>query len=281
MNTARNYKLAVAYSVGDPAGSGAARFLVELTGAAPSRCPLALECYETRDGVRIGGYQADTIEFEFLDETPDPGADAVIVLSRHSSTSGRPSLTTHHTGNPTETRLSGKPYKLAYSAPPLSKALLTAYRDEAEKAGILGEYQVTLEATHHGPTDTMKPLVFIEIGSTPDRWRDERAQEAMARAVARVLDTGLPECRAAAGFGEPHYPIKFTRLHLEDEYCMGHIIPKYALPHAPKTVVEQAILHTWPSPPRTALVQKKGAKSEVRKKIIEWLNELGVEVIVI
>ncbi|MCE4620389.1 MAG: D-aminoacyl-tRNA deacylase [Desulfurococcales archaeon] len=271
-------KLAIAYSLRDPAGAGTAARIIDYMGADTSECPKANRCHVTPSGVMIGGFTEDTINFEFLDETPDPSADAVIVLSRHSATSGRPSLTTHHTGNPTGRTLGGSPYTLAWSAPPLSKTLLLRYREAAEARGLLGEYEVTLEATHHGPTGNRKPLVFIEIGSTPDRWRDPRAQEAMALAVIETLEKGLVECTPAAGFGEPHYPIKFTKIHLETEYCMGHIIPKYALPETTREVVSQAINKTWPTLPKTTFVQKKAAKASIRNRIIQWLQEIGIEV---
>jgi D-aminoacyl-tRNA deacylase len=276
-------RLALAYSVRDPAGSGTAEVLRELVGAEPAECPRAVECWRLGvGGALLGGYEADTIELEFLDETPDPKAEAIIVLSRHSSSSGRPSLTTHHTGNPTERTLGGEPRTLAFSAPPLSRALLRAYRDEAGRAGILGEYEVSLEATHHGPTRPSRPIVFIEIGSDPERWRDRRAQEAMARAVLRVLEEGLEDCEPAVGFGEPHYPRKMTEIHLDGEYCLGHIIPRYALQEGvTDDVVRQAVEKTWPKKPRVALIHKKSLKSQARKRLAGLLESMGLEVVYI
>ncbi len=277
-------RLAIVYSIRDPAGSGAAGRLLELVGGERGSCPRASACWilEGLGGIMLAGYDADTINLEFIDETPDPQADAVVVLSRHSASSGRPSLTTHHTGNPTASTLGGEPYRLAVSAPPLSRALLRAYRAEAESRGLLGEYEVTLEATHHGPTGPRKPLVFVEIGSTPDRWRDLRAQEAMAAAVARTASGGLEPCEAAVGFGETHYPQKFTRIHLDGDYCMGHIIPRYALAQGvPDEVIRQAVERTWPSPPRKALIHKKSLKSGARRRLAETLESLGLEVVLL
>ena len=34
------------------------------------------------------------------------------------------------------------------------------------------DYEITIEATHHGPTSLKKPLLFIEIGSTEKQWAD-------------------------------------------------------------------------------------------------------------
>jgi D-aminoacyl-tRNA deacylase len=274
-------RTALVYSVEDPAGSGAAHILAEILGAEKAACPRSVECRILPNGTLLAGYSGSQVEFEFLDETPDPRANAIIVLSRHSSTSGRPTLTTHHTGNPTgEALLGGDPATLAWSAPPLNRLLLRLYREEAKKRGLLGRYELSLEATHHGPTRNSKPLVFIEIGSTPEDWNDRKAQEAMAMAVARALESRLPECEPAAGFGGTHYPIKFTRIHLDGDYCLGHIIPKYAFNKGvSRDVIKQAILKTWPRKPLTALIEKKSLKGEHKRLVGEVMAEMGVNIV--
>ena len=272
-------RLALAYSTGDPVGSGVAARLRHIVGAERAECPRAVECFLLRTGQLLAGFRERQTELEFLDETPDPAAEAVIVLSRHASQSGRPTLTTHHTGNPApgEPLLGGRPGELSISAPPLSKLLLATYREEAEARGLLERYEISLEATHHGPTSTGKPLVFIEIGSTPKEWGDPDAQEAMASAVARSLEAPLPECRRAAGFGGTHYPRKFTRLHLETDVCMGHIIPKYAFQKgAGEDAVRQAILKTWPGPAEVAVYEKKSLRAEYRDMVKRVVEALGV-----
>jgi len=273
---------ALAYSLKDPVGTAVARLLVELLGGEESRCSGAEECYALPRGVLVGGYSVDTYQMEHLDSSPDPAADLVVVLSRHSASSGRPSLTTHHTGNPTGRTLGGDPYTLAVAAPPVSRMLLSLFREEAEARGLTEKYSVTLEATHHGPTRPSKPVVFIEVGSTPEEWRDPKALEAMATAVARFLEAGVvPECRVAAGFGEQHYPVKFTRIHLDGDYCMGHIIPRYALPETREDVFLQAVRKNWPSPAETAVIHKKSVKSALRSRLVELLEAEGLEVVMV
>ncbi|MEB3787379.1 MAG: D-aminoacyl-tRNA deacylase [Desulfurococcales archaeon] len=276
-------RVAIAYSLQDKAGTGAASHLKGILAPRESTCPRAVECLEG-EGFKLAGFREDVLYFDWLDETPDPEADAVIVLSRHRAESGKPSLTVHHTGNPTrDNSHGGDPSTLAYSAPALSKLLLTLYRSVAEETGLMGEYEVTLEATHHGPTRPRKPIVFIEIGSGPEQWVDERVHRALAETVARALDTihgGLPECTPAAGFGGTHYPIKFTRLHLDGEYCMGHIIPKYAFAAGVSDdVIVQAVEKTWPEPVSTALVEKKSLKSADRRRVVALLESIGVNVV--
>lgn len=270
-------RLSIVYNIGDPAGRGAAEKLLQILDWKQAACTGAQTCYEIPNTAVLAGYDTEQVYFDFLDESPDPDADAVIVLSRHSSSSATPSLTTHHTGNPTSKTLGGEPYKLSTAAPPLSKALLSRYKETAGSRGLLGEYDLTLEATHHGPTKPTKPLVFIEIGSVEENWRDERAHWAMAEAVAGVVEEGFGDCTPAVGFGDTHYPKKFTQIHLETEYCLGHIIPRYALREATREVIIQAVTKTWPRTPEVAFIQKKSARAETRNMIKSIMEELGVE----
>ncbi|MEB3860690.1 MAG: D-aminoacyl-tRNA deacylase [Desulfurococcales archaeon] len=272
-------RLAVAYSTRDPVGKAASRLLVELAGGEEAECPGAVECYRLSTGAYLAGFNEDVVELEMIGETPDPGAEAVVVLSRHRAESGRKSLTVHHTGNPGKAAYGGEPGTLSISYPALSRLLLQKYREKAEEAGIAGEYSIVLEATHHGPTSPGRPLVFIEVGSTPEEWRDTRALRAMAETVLEALKGEPPMCKPAAGFGGTHYPEKFTRIHLEGEYCLGHIIPKYAFQQGVEaSVIVQAVEKTYPQPAEVALIEKKSLKSS-HKKLIEQVLGSRVEIL--
>jgi len=63
----------------------------------------------------MAGFDVDDVNMEFLDVTPDPDAYAIIVLSRHESSSKTKSLTVHYPGNPTdEARFGGRPREMAH-----------------------------------------------------------------------------------------------------------------------------------------------------------------------
>ncbi len=273
-------RIAIAYSVRDPAGSGSARALVELFGGERIECPGASECFEVL-GCRLGGFDAESTELEMLDSSPDPQAEAVIVLSRHRSESGRKSLTVHHPGNPTsDNSLGGEPFKLARSYPALAKSLLRGLVEAAGETGLSETHEVTLEATHHGPTRPEKPVVYVELGSTEEDWRSRKGWETIAIAVARGLEA-LPgveaKCIPAAGFGGPHYPQKHTRLQLESDYCIGHVIPRYAFDSgATKDIVRDAMIKSYPLPARVALVEKKSLRAPQRKMVLDVAGQLGV-----
>ncbi|MGC9076809.1 MAG: D-aminoacyl-tRNA deacylase [Conexivisphaera sp.] len=237
--------IALVYSTRDPAGSGSASALLSMASWSGSSCPRATSCLESRDlGTYLAGFTEDVIEMDFLDEVfRDHGVDAYVVLSRHSSRSGRPSLTVHTTGNHGPADFGGRPRELAWSNPRLEGALLRNYARSARDRGLLDRYWVGLEATHHGPTDLSRPITFIEIGSTEVEWSDARAQESLAEAVIGALTSPSPppDCRPAAGFGGTHYPERHTRLVLEGGVCYGHVLAKYALEEPDPDVISQAI----------------------------------------
>jgi D-aminoacyl-tRNA deacylase len=144
-------------------------------------------------------------------------AEGVIFASRHASRTGRPTLTAHVPGEPSE-------YKLAIASPPTIKAALRELSEARDGLGL--SYDVSLEATHHGPTRLKVPVTFVEIGSTPQQWRDPKAGEAVARAIMTAARKPI-EGRPAIGFGGTHYARKHTEVVLRTDVGIGHIFPKY------------------------------------------------------
>jgi D-aminoacyl-tRNA deacylase len=125
--------------------------------------------------------------------------DAVIFASRHRSESGEPTLTVHWTGNCTgRADLGGKPKSLSFADPPRLRAALLAL-DQGREARRLN-YAVTLEATHHGPTELGVPTLFIEIGSSEKQWNDTEAASVAAEAVWQAAAAPAPGI-TAVGFG--------------------------------------------------------------------------------
>ncbi len=102
-----------------------------------------------------------------LETTFGDRADLLVYLSKHRSESRRPSLTVHPIGNPRAAEFGGQPETLVPSAPRWMTAALRGLRRES--AGLA--YEVTFEATHHGPFLTA-PTFYIEQGSTEAEWGD-------------------------------------------------------------------------------------------------------------
>ena len=53
------------------------------------------------------------------------------------------------------------------------KSILMEMKRLAEQKGL--KYDVTLEVTHHGPTELSVPSLYAEIGSTEIQWKDPEA----------------------------------------------------------------------------------------------------------
>jgi D-aminoacyl-tRNA deacylase len=266
----------IAYSTVDLAGLGASRYLVDLLRA--RRCSVGgvSECFES-DLAVVAGFNVDVVDLDLYSWFLD-GFNSIIVLSRHRAESGRKTLSVHHPGNPTREAHGGEPLKLAIAYPALAWELLRAYARISSELGLEG-YEVTLEATHHGPTGLRAPVVFIEIGSTEVEWRDEKARAAMAHAVAESLSRKPGDCKAVSAIGGPHYPSRYTKASLEGDMCFGHIIARHSIRSEDiEVVVRQAIIRNHPTPVATLVVERKSLNREQRDIIGRVAGELGVVV---
>lgn len=148
--------------------------------------------------------------------------DSVIVMSRHSSQSGRPALTAHPIGNYHEADFGGRPETLVRSWP-------SAMTDAVRRIHQLNRdpaVQTCFEVTHHGPW-LDRPTFFIEVGSDESHWGNRE----MAGLLAHVIDNLEPhdEYRTLVGIGGGHYAPRFTEAALANRVNFGHMIPNYQL----------------------------------------------------
>lgn len=269
-------RVGLVYSTRDLAGKGIAKHVVELLGLREGGV-LAGNTYYIGDDIVLAGFNEDVIFFEFLDNYLD--VEYYIVLSRHSSKAKIKSLTVHHPGNPTNNaEAGGKPRELSIAFPPMAKKLITLLDKYATEENLKEEYDVTLEVTHHGPTSLSKPIVFIEIGSSPEEWSDERARNLVARVVVDSITNTLPECMPSTGFGGGHYARKHTKIMLTTNYCLGHIFSKHVIDYIDEEIILQAIKRSKPQS-NNIIIEKKGVKSAQRKKIKEIANKLGLSIV--
>lgn len=148
-------------------------------------------------------------------------AQGMVFMSTHRSGSNTPAITFHPIGNHGDAELGGKARTLVPSMPELMTGGLLEM-SSSEHAG----YQVTYEATHHGPW-LEAPAMFVEIGSDEKAWNDGVAGEA----VARVLEGLQPsEGINAIGVGGGHYCARFKDIASRRKVNFGHFIPSHALP---------------------------------------------------
>jgi len=202
-----------------------------------------------------------------------PNAELVVFLSRHSSQSGKPTLSVHTPGNFANAELGGLPRTLSVAP---AAAMHDALKALAQfKAEMKLDYEVSYECTHHGPSLNV-PAMFVELGSSPQQWNDKLAAEAVANAAMNAIAKfQISEQTAVLGIGGPHYNAKFTQMALEDEALFGHMIPKYALPNVDAEILRQCVERTLEKVDH-AILDWKGIKGEDKPKILDALMEINL-----
>lgn len=199
-------------------------------------------------------------------------ASLIIFASKHKSKEEINSLTVHCTGNSSgEARLGGHAKSLAVASPAAMKSILKEMKRLVEEKGL--KYDVTLEVTHHGPTELLVPSIYAEIGSTEIQWKDPEAGEVAAKAILAV---SLEKVPVAVGFGGGHYAMRQTGLLLETGISFGHNFPKYQLEFVDEDLVRQAVEK---SNAEFAYFDRKSMRSEEKKRISEILEKLGLKVL--
>ncbi|HEY9246670.1 MAG TPA: D-aminoacyl-tRNA deacylase [Candidatus Methanoperedens sp.] len=196
-------------------------------------------------------------------------ANLIIFASRHKSKDGRAIITVHSTGNVNGARYGGFSKKLAAAAPQAVRSLLRSLKILAENEA----YEITLECTHHGPSDIDVPSVFIEIGSGEAQWMDDVAGRIVADAILMLKEKESP---VAVGFGGTHYAPRQTALILETDITFGHIFPSHALSELNEDIVKQAFLRSGAD---FAYFDRKAMKAEQREKLESFIESAGFEVL--
>ena len=164
----------------------------------------------------------------------------VLFLSRHVAASGRPSLTLHAIGIPGasphgEVAEYGGRNGMTVPPSPRFASLFRRLDQIANRTGIIEEFEITLETTHHGPIlDT--PTLFIEIGSTEEHWGRQDAAEVWADVLAEEFGfeeelevRGAKEI-AFIGLGGGHYAPRHQAILRGTSAHCGHLLASYSLP---------------------------------------------------
>ncbi len=194
--------------------------------------------------------------------------DYLVIISRHSSTKQMKTLSVHPTGNFGEAKYGGNSKELSYTfANGMQRVFIELMNNNP------GDYSVTLEATHHGPTQYKTPMFFAEVGSTEKEWNDMEAVEVLVNAI---LEGGKRKKKSgvAIGFGGGHYGPKFTPL--EETIAFGHICPKYNADKLDEEMIEQMMMKVSDGVD-FAMIDEKGLKGQQRTQVKGWLEKIGIE----
>ena len=200
--------------------------------------------------------------------------DLIIYISRHSSRSGKPTLSVHTPGNIAQADKGGKPRKLSIApAIAMKRALIEMkkLKDELRLA-----YQVSYECTHHGPSLDVATM-FVELGSSPNQWKDKIAAEVVAHAATAPAMNDSSTSIITLGIGGPHYNEKFTRMALEDSYAFGHMIPKYMIPKINEEIIQMCLERTVENV-EAIILDWKGIRGKDKLLVENSLKNFDVEI---
>ena len=225
------------------------------------------------DSIAIADVDERLIYADYIDERLSKylSFDEILFASRHSSKDGRKIITTHVTGNVGKADYGGKVYSLAKPSPFTMKNFAISVVRKLKDT----EYEFTLEATHHGPSEIKTPSAFYEIGSTENEWKDEEIAFIVAESM-------LEEIRmeknwiVALGVGGTHYAPRQTEIELKTVYAFGHIFPKYTFNDLTKDFLKKAYVI---SDAELIIIDEKSVNSPVKKLLNEVAEELNTKVI--
>jgi D-aminoacyl-tRNA deacylase len=192
--------------------------------------------------------------------------DLIIFASRHQAKDGTPRLCGHFSGNSEEAVMGGTSRELAVAAPGALKSFISKLA-----RGPPEGFEVTVEATHHGPTDLTVPSFFAEIGSCETEWSNPDVGKAMARSILDIEDLNPP---AFLGFGGGHYVKRQNRLLIDTKISFGHLFSNYQAIDLDFEMIEQA---AQKSGAVGAYLDRKSLRSAEKRKISEALDEIGIE----
>ncbi|HID26176.1 MAG TPA: hypothetical protein EYP23_06945 [Thermoplasmata archaeon] len=200
----------------------------------------------------------------------------IIVVSRHRSKTGEPTLTTHPVGNFGEAKFGGRNRTFVESSPHPMSILLRLIKKHAENNGLC--HQVSFEVTHHGPY-VETPVFYAEVGSTKEEWEKELPAKTIADAVFELISKYKPgndipgDTPVLVGIGGGHYAPRFTDMVFEKDVAFGHMIPSYQIDAGlvDKEIL-QKVLDATPSFNGVYIHRKT-----LKKPVVRWFEKVFEE----
>ncbi|XP_073145829.1 D-aminoacyl-tRNA deacylase [Henckelia pumila] len=239
----------VVATTSDPASINPAKALLAMPGWQPGpTLEGGIRSFKNGDCVRVLEHDKRIILEDDLDlrweSATGETVEEIMFLSKHVAASTRPALTIHPIGVPhlKEGDVLPQGGRRGWAAPPSPRMgpWLILLKKIAESHNLLPEFEITFEATHHGPIST-RPTMFIEIGSTEEYWGRQDA----ARVVALLIWEGLglgehapvgtwssknEKNKVLLGIGGGHYVPRHMDVILKERVWVGHLLSGYSLP---------------------------------------------------
>ena len=284
----RLMRFTIVVSKADPAGANFRKLFLEKAAFAETR-----KSFDGNPVLGFGNFELLTLEKDqiFAEHLSEWQAqtDCFVFASKHASESKKPTLSVHAIGNwGNDNSHGGKAKALVPASGSLMKSYLLGLLGQKEKKRL--EYDVCLEATHHGPF-LEKPCVFIELGSSEGQWNDLRAAEAVVETVLNESFSGKGQefprqgegvsssavrSGTFVGLGGGHYCPEFSRGLLETPLRVSHVCPKYNLQNFDKAMLEKSVSAVEGAGERFAgvLFDEKGLGTE-KARVLKLVQESG------
>ncbi len=233
---------------------------------------------------QFGGFNFYLVENEIictenLDMEKINKYDFIIFASRHSSSAleKRKTISIHAPGNFREARFGGTSGKVCKTSALFQKQLFEKLKFNMDKFH-LKNYELTLEATHHGPLIS-KPCIFVEIGATETEWKDRKAAYVAAKAISEMTKDFQenPYNEVAIGIGGSHYCPGFNKIQLNSNIAISHIIPSYVFPLT-EEMIQEAIGATEEDIDLLLIDPKGLGNAEQKQQALEILKKFYIQV---
>ena len=214
----------------------------------------------------------ELIHFRNIDKFEIPN-NVLIFLSKHASKSKIPALTSHFTGNfSTDKSLGGREFEIGIAYPSFQKVYM---KNLFLMKNSLIKYDLTIESSHHGPTSSSNPILFIEIGSSEEEWQNKETAKMVCECLIQSIQNvnkkaNTEELEIAIGLGGNHYPQKFNNLILTSNVAFAAIASKHNLRFINSAMLSQ-MLEKSMEKVTSIYIDKKGMGSE-KNRILSLLR---------
>jgi len=202
---------------------------------------------------------------------------SLIFISKHVSKKGIPAITSHFTGNVKEAELGGKRKEFGNTDPALMSEFMKQLKTSKNE---INDYEITLEATHHGPTSYSVPILFVEIGSQIKNWQDKKTGKVVTKCLIDAIcnmKNVKQDKGTGVGFGGLHYSRKFTELICQEGYSIAGYVSKHNLEFVDDEIILQMINKSIKKVDFIFLDWKGLGKN--KNKILELTEKTGLEII--
>jgi len=250
--------------------------------------------------IKLYTIDSELIFTDDLDKKID--ADLFIFISKHRAQEDRASLTCHAIGNFGKAEHGGKEKTLCSSNSIFLKNIFIELNNNVKEP-----YEVTMEATHHGPY-LKKPVLFVELGSNEKYWKDKDGGNIIAKSIINSIkkynnksntttndsiNNNKPKIKnnfnetknnlmdgnnnyeSTFVIGGSHYNHIANKAMLKGNLAVGHICAKYNLENLDENLIKQALEKIIPKP-KFVLLDWKGLGKE-KQRILDILDKNNVK----